>query len=314
MLDASSALVLVSTIVLVLVVIATALSMSAPLSADRPVEQPAPQLSRVGAGSAGGRPVASVSSRPGSPLAKGGWSATMASYADRLPQLALLVLTAALATRAVAVGHAPYSNQYEFAVAFAWGITAAGVAFQARFGVRTLNLVVAPVAVALLLYARAVGAETNPLLPALQHRWLLAVHVAAAVLAYGAAAVACGAAGLSLFRERIVAARPTLTSLPSADRLDEVSYRAAIVAFPLMTLMLILGAIWADLAWGTYWNWDPKETSALFTWLIYGAYLHARVVTDWRGRRANWLLVAGFAAVLFTYFGNLFFGGLHAYA
>ena len=70
---------------------------------------------------------------------------------------------------------------------------------------------------------------------------------------------------------------------------------------------------WADVAWGSYWSWDPKETASLVTWLIYGAYLHARVVRGWRGDRAAWLLVVGFGAVLFTYFGNLFFGGLHSY-
>ena len=86
------------------------------------------------------------------------------------------------------------------------------------------------------------------------------------------------------------------------------------IAYPLLTVMIILGAIWADIAWGRYWSWDPKETAALVTWLIYGGYLHARVVRDWRGKRAAWLLVLGFAAVLFTYFGNLFFGGLHSYA
>ena len=83
------------------------------------------------------------------------------------------------------------------------------------------------------------------------------------------------------------------------------------LTFPLLTIMIVLGAIWADIAWGSYWSWDPKETAALVTGLVY---LHARVVGSWRGRRAAWLLVLGFAAVLFTYFGNLFFGGLHSYA
>jgi ABC-type transport system involved in cytochrome c biogenesis permease subunit len=79
-------------------------------------------------------------------------------------------------------------------------------------------------------------------------------------------------------------------------------------------MVVILGAVWADVAWGSYWSWDPKETASLLTWLVYGAYLHARVVRGWRGRRAAWLLMLGFACVLFTFFGNLFFGGLHSYA
>ncbi len=102
--------------------------------------------------------------------------------------------------------------------------------------------------------------------------------------------------------------------LPKPQVLDEIGYRAVVVGYPFLTLTIILGAVWADTAWGTYWSWDPKETASLVTWLIYGTYLHARVVRGWRGDRAAWLLVLGFVATLFTYFGNLFFGGLHSYS
>jgi cytochrome c-type biogenesis protein CcsB len=102
--------------------------------------------------------------------------------------------------------------------------------------------------------------------------------------------------------------------LPKPQVLDEIGYRAVVIGYPFLTLTIILGAVWADTAWGTYWSWDPKETASLVTWLIYGAYLHARVMRGWRGDRAAWLLVLGFAATLFTYFGNLFFGGLHSYS
>ena len=85
------------------------------------------------------------------------------------------------------------------------------------------------------------------------------------------------------------------------------------VGFPMMALVIILGALWADIAWGTYWSWDPKETASLVTWLIYGGYLHARVMRGWRGERSAALLILGFGATLFTYYGNLFFGGLHSY-
>ena len=77
--------------------------------------------------------------------------------------------------------------------------------------------------------------------------------------------------------------------------------------------MLILGMIWADIAWGRYWGWDPKESAALVTWFLYGGYLHARVVRDWRGNRSAWLLIIGFIAVVATYFSNLVLGGLHSY-
>jgi cytochrome c-type biogenesis protein CcsB len=102
--------------------------------------------------------------------------------------------------------------------------------------------------------------------------------------------------------------------LPKPMVLDDMGYRAVVVGFPFLTLTIILGAIWANTAWGTYWSWDPKETASLVTWFIYGSYLHARVMRGWRGNRAAWLLVLGFAATVFTYFGNLFFGGLHSYS
>ena len=102
--------------------------------------------------------------------------------------------------------------------------------------------------------------------------------------------------------------------LPRRELLDEISYKAVMVGFPFLTLTIVLGAVWANEAWGTYWSWDPKETASLVTWLIYGSYLHARVVRGWRGQRAALLLLVGFGAVLFTYFGNYFFGGLHSYS
>ena len=145
-------------------------------------------------------------------------------------------------------------------------------------------------------------------MPALQHPLMLTTHVLFAVLGYGAAAVASAAGILYLLKPLV-----SWAGIPSLDRLDELGYRAVVFAFPLLTVMNIQGAIWANIAWGKYWSWDPKETAALMTWLIYGAYIHARVTKDWRGNRAAWLLILGFVAVLFTFFGNHWFGGLHSY-
>ncbi len=262
-------------------------------------------------GGKGGHAVSPVSPTEAEPSASGpvrqrgvGW------WSDRAVELALGLMTVALVVRTVVTGHAPFANQYEFAISFAWGLVSAHVWFAWRYRVRVLSLVVLPLVLAMLLYASTVSAEASPLMPALQNRLLLTLHVVTAVLAYGAAGVSFGAAVLFLLRPYLTRVR----GLPSADLLDEIGYRAVVIAFPLLTIMIILGAIWADIAWGRYWSWDPKETAALVTWLIYGAYLHARVVRDWRGSKAAWLLILGFAAILFTYFGNLFFGGLHSYA
>lgn len=235
-------------------------------------------------------------------------------FASRLSEAALVLLTIGLITRTLATGHAPFANQYEFAVAFVWGIMAAYVFFEWRYQVKALALVALPVAIVGLLYAATREAEAKPLVPALQNHLLLTVHVITAVLAYGAAAVGFAAAGLYLTRSLLEKSPALKAKLPADDVLEEIAYRSIVVSFPLMTIMIILGAVWADIAWGRYWSWDPKETAALVTWLIYGAYLHARVVRDWRGKRAAWLLMLGFVAVVFTFLGNQFFGGLHAYA
>jgi cytochrome c-type biogenesis protein CcsB len=95
--------------------------------------------------------------------------------------------------------------------------------------------------------------------------------------------------------------------------LDDIGYRAVTIGFPLLALVLILGSVWAHEAWGSYWSWDPKETASLVTWLIYAIYLHTRSLRGWRGTRSAIVLLIGFIAVGFTYYGNYFFGGLHAY-
>lgn len=230
-------------------------------------------------------------------------------YATMLSVNAFAFLTASLAFRAAASGHGPFSNMYEFSLAFAWGALGIYLYFEFRYGLRMLAPLVLPVAVGMLAYATTVSSDIDPLVPALQHDLLLTVHVAVAIIAYGAFAIAFGAGVLYLLQRR-----DSIRWLPKAIVLEEIGYKAVLVGFPMMALVIILGAVWADIAWGSYWSWDPKETASLVTWLIYGAYLHARVLRGWRGTRSALLLILGFAATLFTYFGNLFFGGLHSYA
>src|SRR5436190_4123623 len=103
--------------------------------------------------------------------------------------------------------------------------------------------------------------------------------------------------------------------LPSSDNLDRITYKTICIAFPLLTLMIAAGAFWANRAWGSYWNWDPKETWAAITWLVYAGYLHMRITRGWRGRRAAYFAILGFAIVMFTFFGVTYLlPGLHAYA
>jgi len=229
-------------------------------------------------------------------------------YATILTVNAFVFLTASLTFRSIESGHGPFSNMYEFSLAFSWGALALYLYFETRYHLRTLALVVVPVALGLLLYATTVPDGIDPLVPALQNSLLLTIHVAVAILAYGAFTVAFAAAVFYLIQRD-----NSLRWLPRKSVLDEIGYRSVIVGFPLLAVTIILGAVWAEIAWGSYWTWDPKETASLVTWLIYGGYLHARVMRGWRGQRSALLLIGGFGATLFTYYGNLFFGGLHSY-
>ena len=257
-------------------------------------------LATAGGGSVEGGTSVTVSGGPGSDV--------FGTYGTLVAWLSFIFLLASMGFRAIGTGHGPFANMYEFSIAFATGVIGVYLFFERRYHQRVLGLIALPVALLMLLYATTIPATAEPLVPALQNNLLLTVHVAVAIVAYGTFSVSFAAAVLYLLQSHGV------KHLPKAELLDEISYRAVVIGFPFMTLVIVLGAVWANVAWGSYWSWDPKETASLVTWLIYGAYLHARVVRGWRGDRAAWLLVVGFGATLFTYFGNLFFSGLHAYS
>jgi cytochrome c-type biogenesis protein CcsB len=222
--------------------------------------------------------------------------------------------------RTIVEQHAPWSNLYEFSISFTIALLLCYLIFEARFHerVRAWGLYVCLLAVITVGIALFIGSTYNllgdstSLIPALQDQPILTVHVSMAIFAYALFSVAFGA-GLIILVQGGEGRR--FAWLPSAEAADELGYKAVIVGFPLLALTLILGAYWANYAWGSYWSWDPKETSALITWLIYAVYLHARGIRGWRGKRAGWLLTIGFAATLFTYYGVSFFvPSLHSYA
>lgn len=213
--------------------------------------------------------------------------------------------------RSVAAGHLPLSNMYEFSSTFVLLAGLVYLLFERWYGVKQLGAIVMPLIVGMIAYIWLLPTnlrEINPLIPALQNQPLMTTHVSLAILAYATFSVAFAAAIFFL-----VANRWRISWLPGADLLDDLGFRAVTIGFPAMSLVLILGSVWAYRAWGTYWQWDPKETAALFTWLIYAVYLHTRTLRGWRGNRSSLILIVGFGAVIFTYFGNYIFGGLHAY-
>lgn len=234
-------------------------------------------------------------------------------------QLAILMVRlavgfagAAVVLRAIVAKRGPYADMYEFSVAFIFMALVGYVYFEHTYGTRAIGTVALPVVLGMVVYVWTLPPgvrEVRGLIPALQSNWILTLHVTAGIIAYAAFSLSFAAAVLFLFVDRWP--RPWL---PSTELLDDAGFRAVTIAFPAQALLLILGSVWAHEAWGSYWSWDPKETGALFTWLVYGAFLHTRSLRGWRGRRSAVFLAISFGTVAFTYFGNYWFGGLHAYS
>ena len=234
--------------------------------------------------------------------------------ASLLALSALGVLAVSIAFRTAAVERPPLGNLWEFTIAFGWGILLFTVLAERVFKQPAVSAIVMPVAVFMMLIAVLYFPhEVQPLVPALQANRILGIHVSVMLLAYSALAVSFGAAVLYLIQVR--GAELRFSSLPDRETLEDVASWSVLIGFPLLTLGVALGAWWADKAWGRYWGWDPKETSALLTWLIYAFYLHARGLRGWSGHRLSWVLILGFGAVMFTYFAvNFLISGLHSYA
>ena len=240
---------------------------------------------------------------------------------DVLVFCGLVVQTSAIGLRwweshQLGIGHAPLSNLYESMVFFSWTTALTYLIVVRRIGTRLLGAFVMPIVCFSLASTSLMNEQIQPLVPALQSNWLTA-HVFTCFLGYAAFALAFCFSLLYLLKTRETAGSGGYLqrNLPGAELLDEFSYRMIAVGFPLLSLGIITGAAWANSAWGTYWSWDPKETWSLIVWLIYAAYLHARIARGWKGKRSAWLSLAGFAATLFCYLGvNLLLSGLHSYA
>lgn len=271
-----------------------------------------PELVSVGAGA----PAADEDAGPsGGPLAPGRRAGNIAMAFTWLATGLLLV---GLILRGVWAGRVPWGNMYEFSLAWTLGILAVFLVVSLRRDIRWLGLPVTFLALLSLgLAVTVLYTEAAQLVPALKSWWLV-IHVAAAIICGGAFTVAAAISGLYLWRDRAERkGRVTgiVASLPDAARLDTLAYRILAFAFPLWTFAVISGAIWAENAWGRYWGWDPKETWAFITWVIYAGYLHARSTAGWRGRRAAYISLIGFASFLINYFGvNIFVNSLHSYA
>jgi cytochrome c-type biogenesis protein CcsB len=235
--------------------------------------------------------------------------------------LAVVVSTAALGVRwyesyQMGIGRIPVTNLYESLVFFAWSINLFYLVVEWKYQNRTFGAFVMPIAFLTMAFAVTNDSTIQPLVPALQSYWLHA-HVITCFVGYAAFAVSAGVALMYLLKARQEEAKISkgiVALLPSCKMLDDLIYRAIIWGFPFLTAGIITGAAWANYAWGTYWSWDPKETWSLIVWLVYAAFLHARVTRGWHGRRAAILSLIGFLATIMCYLGvNLVLSGLHSY-
>lgn len=213
-----------------------------------------------------------------------------------------------LILRGLDVGHPPFTNLYE-----TLSLLSFFLALTLLIAKRKLEGV-APFVLPLILFTMIIGlvnyTRAGELAPALKSYWLF-IHVPIAIFSYALFALAFIGGTLYMIKDTFKGNKSVLSRLSSLETLDNLIYRTIAMGFIFLTIGIVTGSVWAEAAWGSYWSWDPKETWSLVTWLVYALYLHARMVKGWYGRRSATIAIAGFAAVLFTYFGVSLFSGLH---
>lgn len=279
-------------------------------------------------------------------------SAPVAPWGVRFGRAAVVVTVVGAAAnvisivaRGLAVGRLPLANMYEFVSMICAAAVITWLIVLARTGARTLGtFVLTPVVILAVVAGTKLYVPAAPVVPALNSYWKW-IHVTTIAISSSVLMVSGAASVGYLLRARLersgrlaskdhetvgagsgaaltadgpsapVRARSLLSVLPSMVTLDRIAYRTAIVGFPIFTFAVIAGAMWAEVAWGRYWGWDPKETCAFVTWVFYAAYLHARSTAGWRGKRAAWICVLGFVSMIFNlFFINMVVSGLHSYA
>jgi len=236
--------------------------------------------------------------------------------------LGIGLLFTCIVLRGLATLRVPWGNMYEFINLTCMCGLIAGAFVLRRPQYRPLWVfLLLPVLILLTVSGRWLYTNAAPVMPALQSYWL-PIHVSVVSLGSGVFMVAGIASILFLLRTSHLGDPDAQGGLarvvqrfPDAQTLDRIAYRTTIFAFPVFGFGVIFGAIWAEEAWGRYWGWDPKETVSFIAWVIYAAYLHARSTAGWRDKKAAWINVAGFVAMVFNlFFVNLVTVGLHSYA
>lgn len=234
-----------------------------------------------------------------------------------LSAIGFLLHTINIIIRYVKGGHIPITNLHEASSFFAWCIIILFFILEFRYKIDLLGAFIMPFVLVLMLsssiFPREIDSSLNPVLKS----YWLGIHTTLAFVGDAAFAMACGIGIIYLIQERNLKSKHLsglFQRLPSLQILDEINYRLITLGFPLLSLAIITGVIWANTAWGTYWRWDPKEVWSLITWIIYALVIHLRLSIGWRGKKAAILSIIGFLIVIFTFFGvNLLLKGLHTF-
>ncbi len=225
--------------------------------------------------------------------------------------------TISLLMRWLAGGHPPFVNLYDSLSFLAWAIVGLFLLFQWQSKLKSFGAFVVPLAMVIMTGSSLQSKAIVPLPPALRSIWL-PIHAIICLCADAIFALAACGAVMFLIQERQIKNKrlgAIFQRLPSLEALDSMNRRCLTWGFPLLTLGIVTGSIWAEEAWGSYWSWDPKETWSLITWFIYAALLHQRLTVGWRGRKAAIMTLVGFAVLIFTFLGvSLLLSGAHSYA
>jgi cytochrome c-type biogenesis protein CcsB len=239
-----------------------------------------------------------------------GWTLTV---------LGTFFVVAGVVLRALEVHRWPLGNMYEFAIFGSMFVLLAYCGWSVKRDLRWLGLfVVIPVLLNLGLAITVWYTDASELMPSLRSVWL-AIHVTVATLSVAVFTIGFSLGVMYLIQDRLETAtdrpRSFMSRLPDARALERLTYAVHIVAFPLWTFTVIAGAIWARQAWGSYWNWDPKEVWSFVIWVVYAAYLHARATTGWKRQNAVWIALVGYGCIILNFaVVNVFFVGQHSYS
>jgi cytochrome c-type biogenesis protein CcsB len=231
--------------------------------------------------------------------------------------LGFLIHTLAIGSWVVQTRSLPVQSIGESLSFFAWAIMGVFLIVEIRFGILVLGSFLSPLASVLMISSTFFPLQPGPANPLMKHFWLI-VHVATIFIGNGVFAIAFLAGVMYLIQERQIKSKrfgPFYSRLPSLEVLDGLNYNCLIVGFPLLTLGMVSGAVFAQYTLGSFWRWDPKEVWSLFTWILYAALLHGRLVSGWRGRRSAMISIAGFLILVFSFAGiNFLVKGYHSFS